>query len=67
MHLKSKRRSNHLSETYFQQGANAMLNSPKSFYLASYKVYQSIFEPLKLQPNETITLIPDGIFRLRFL
>ena len=48
-------------ETYFQQGANAMLNSPKSFYLASYKVYQSIFEPLKLQPNETITLIPDGI------
>ncbi len=47
--------------TYFQNGANAMLNNPKSFYASSHLVYQTIFAPLKIKPNEMLTIIPDGI------
>lgn len=48
-------------QTYFKNGANAMLNSPKSFYNASHSVYQLVFAPLRATSKGTITVIPDGI------
>jgi len=48
-------------QTYFQQGPTEMANAPQSFYTASNKIYQSILAPLSIKPQETITIIPDGI------
>lgn len=48
-------------QTYFHNGPNAMLNSPKAFFHNSYHIYQLILAPLNLQPNEKLTIIPDGI------
>lgn len=47
--------------TYFQQGPNAMINSPKAFHQASYQIYHTILEDIQLRKHETITIIPDGI------
>lgn len=46
---------------YFQQGPNAMLNAPKDFYLASYKIYQKLLTGITLAKNESLIIIPDGI------
>ncbi len=48
-------------QTYFQQGPTEMANAPQSFYKASNKIYQLIFAPLGVKPQETLTIIPDGI------
>jgi len=48
-------------ETYFQHGPTEMSNAPQSFYAASYQIYQLILAPLTIKPQETITIIPDGI------
>ncbi|MFN0257800.1 CHAT domain-containing protein [Pedobacter ureilyticus] len=48
-------------QTYFHNGANAMLNNPKAFFQASHRIYQLILEPIKLKPNEQLTIIPDGV------
>lgn len=48
-------------QTYFHNGANAMLNNPKAFFQASHRIYQLILEPIKLKSNEQLTIIPDGV------
>ena len=48
-------------QTYFHNGANAMLNNPKAFFQASHRVYQLILAPIKIKPNEQLTIIPDGV------
>lgn len=48
-------------QTYFHNGPNAMLNNPKAFFQASHHIYQLILAPIKLKPNEQLTVIPDGI------
>lgn len=48
-------------QTYFQHGPAEMSNAPQSFYASSNKVYQLILAPLSIKPQETITIIPDGI------
>ncbi len=47
--------------TYFQQGPSAMLNSPKAFYLASYQIYHTIMQNVRLGKGESLTIIPDGV------
>lgn len=46
---------------YFQHGPNAMLNSPRAFYLASYQLYKTILQGVHLNKGESLTIIPDGI------
>ncbi len=48
-------------QTYFQHGPAEMSNAPQSFYASSNKVYQLILAPLSVKPQETMTIIPDGI------
>jgi len=48
-------------QTYFQHGPAEMSNAPQSFYASSNQVYQLILAPLSVKPQETITIIPDGI------
>ncbi len=48
-------------KTYFHNGPNAMLNSPKAFFQASYQIYELILAPINVKPNEQLTIIPDGI------
>lgn len=48
-------------QTYFHNGANAMLNNPKAFFQASHHIYRLILAPVKLKPNEQLTIIPDGV------
>jgi len=47
--------------TYFQHGADAMINAPKSFYLASHQIYQTILRGIKLQKNESVIIVPDDV------
>lgn len=47
--------------TYFQQGPSAMLNSPKDFYSASYQIYHTVMQNIRLNKGEALTIIPDGI------
>jgi len=48
-------------KNYFHQGPSAMMNNPKDFFNASYRIYQLILAPLNLKGNEKITVIPDGV------
>ncbi len=48
-------------QNYYHNGANAMLNNPKAFFKASHDIYQFILAPIKLKPNEQLTIIPDGV------
>ena len=48
-------------QTYYQQGPNAMLNNPKAYFMASYRIYQLIMAPLKPNNHEKLTIIPDGM------
>ncbi|MDQ8005565.1 MAG: CHAT domain-containing protein [Pedobacter sp.] len=48
-------------KTYFHNGPNAMMNDPRGFFTSSNHIYQHILAPVKLNPNEKLTIIPDGI------
>jgi CHAT domain-containing protein len=48
-------------KTYFHQGPSAMMNNPQQFFNASFEIYKLILAPIKLKPNERITIIPDGV------
>lgn len=56
-----KRTIQNFVSTYFQQGPSAMLNSPKEFYLASYQIYHTIMQNVRLDKGESLTIIPDGV------
>lgn len=47
---------------FFYQGADAMMNTPKTFFAESYKIYQSIFGALDLSKYEQLLIIKDGIY-----
>ncbi|TCC92200.1 CHAT domain-containing protein [Pedobacter frigiditerrae] len=49
------------ANTYFQHGADAMINEPKAFYLASHQIYQTILRGIKLQKNESVIIVPDDV------
>ncbi|WP_316782969.1 CHAT domain-containing protein [Pedobacter frigiditerrae] len=49
------------ANTYFQHGADAMINDPKAFYLTSHQIYQTILRGIKLQKNESVIIIPDDV------
>lgn len=48
-------------QTYFHNGSTAMQNKPKAFFTASHHIYQSVLAPVKIKPNEKLTIIPDGV------
>jgi CHAT domain-containing protein len=47
--------------TYFQHGPNAMINAPKEFYLASNKIYQTIFQEITLPKDKSVIIVPDDV------
>ncbi|QIL38227.1 CHAT domain-containing protein [Pedobacter sp. HDW13] len=49
------------SDTYFQHGPSAMINTPKSFYLASNQIYQTILNGIKLAKNKAVIIVPDDV------
>ena len=46
--------------TYFEQGANAMINHPGDYYLQAYAIYRQLFGSHPLQPGKEYILLPDG-------
>lgn len=47
--------------TYFYNGPNAMINTPKQFFNASNKVYNTLLNGIKLAKNEPVIIIPDDV------
>jgi CHAT domain-containing protein/tetratricopeptide (TPR) repeat protein len=48
-------------QQYFEAGPQAMLNNPKAYYNAAYRLYTQIFARHPLQAGNTYVLMPDGI------
>ncbi|RZM22244.1 MAG: CHAT domain-containing protein, partial [Pedobacter sp.] len=46
---------------YYHNGPDAMLNSPKVFYSASYQIYQALLSELGIGNNEQVIIIPDEV------
>ncbi|WP_425430492.1 CHAT domain-containing protein [Chitinophaga niastensis] len=46
---------------YFEEGAQAMTNTPKAYYNAAYRLYMQIFATHPLRTNNTYILMPDGV------
>jgi CHAT domain-containing protein len=55
-----KRQITNYATTYFQNGPNAMLNAPKTFFFASNQLYKTILAGIKLSPHQRLIIIPDG-------
>jgi CHAT domain-containing protein len=49
------------ANTYFQHGADAMINKPKAFYLASNQIYKLILNGINLKKNESVVIVPDDV------
>jgi len=49
------------ADHYFQQGPNAMLNDPKTFYSASHQLYQQLLGQIKFGKGEKVVVIPDEV------
>ncbi|RYU90717.1 CHAT domain-containing protein [Mucilaginibacter terrigena] len=47
--------------TYYRNGPDAMLNSPKEFFLASNQIYTTLFKNTPLQANERLCVIADDV------
>jgi CHAT domain-containing protein/tetratricopeptide (TPR) repeat protein len=47
--------------TYYRNGPNAMLNSPKAFFMASNSIYNTLFKSTALQTNERLCIIADDV------
>ncbi len=50
-----------LVNTYFQNGPEAMINSPKTFYLLSNAIYTSLFGTSTFGKNEHLCIVPDDV------
>jgi tetratricopeptide (TPR) repeat protein len=50
--------------TYFEQGANAMINHPRDYYRDGYAIYKSLFSLHPLQQGTEYILLPDGVLSL---
>lgn len=46
--------------TYFEEGANPMINRPGDYYSQAYAIYRSLFGHHPLQPGKEYILLPDG-------
>ncbi|GGB12882.1 hypothetical protein GCM10011511_40660 [Puia dinghuensis] len=46
--------------TWFQQGANAMIDDPLRYYQEAYGIYRMLFGTHPLQPGQEYILFPDG-------
>ncbi|CAL1520467.1 CHAT domain-containing protein [Chitinophaga sp. MM2321] len=46
---------------YFENGAQAMINTPKAYYDAAYRIYAQLFRQQPLQTGNTYMLMPDGV------
>ena len=60
--LDSKKQDSILAfiHTYFEQGANAMINHPGDYYRQAYTIYRQLFGNHPLQPGKEYILLPDG-------
>lgn len=47
--------------TYHRNGPNAMLNSPKAFFMTSNNIYTILFKNTPLQANERLCIIADDV------
>jgi len=47
--------------TYYRSGPNAMLNSPKAFFMASNSLYTTLFKNALPQANERLCIIADDV------
>ena len=47
--------------TYYRNGPNAMLNSPKEFYTTSNNLYTTLFKGTSSQLNERLCIIADDV------
>jgi len=56
-----KRQVNKLVNTYYHNGPDAMLNSPKAFYLASNNLYNILFNQIALAKNERLCIVADDV------
>ncbi|HWK08099.1 MAG TPA: CHAT domain-containing tetratricopeptide repeat protein [Puia sp.] len=46
--------------TYFEEGANAMINRPGDYYRQAYTIYHQLFGLHPLLPGKEYILLPDG-------
>jgi len=46
---------------WFQQGPAKMTNSPAEYYKEAYRLYQSLFSGINIEPGKELNLVPDGI------
>lgn len=49
------------TQLYFTNGPGAMLNTPKSFYLASHQLYQKLLSQINFAKDEKVIIIPDEV------
>ncbi|MES1249520.1 MAG: CHAT domain-containing protein, partial [Chitinophaga rupis] len=50
--------------TYFEEGANAMINRPGAYYQQAYTIYRQLFGGHSLLPGKEYILLPDGPLNL---
>jgi tetratricopeptide (TPR) repeat protein len=49
-------------QRWFAGGPSAMMNEPRTFYAACYRIYQSVFKNRTWKKDLHYVLIPDGMF-----
>ena len=47
--------------TYYRQGPAAMMNEPKSFFMASNQIYKTLLGSFNFSKNEPLIIIPDEV------
>jgi len=47
--------------TYYRNGPDAMLNSPKAFFMTSNSIYNTLFKSTALRANERLCIIADDV------
>ena len=56
-----RKQVNQLINTYYRDGADAMLNAPKAFFLASNALYNNLFNQISLAKNERLCIVADDV------
>lgn len=51
----------HFKQHFFEDGPAAMINQPKAYYEAAYRLYAQLFKLHPLQPGYAYLLMPDGV------
>jgi hypothetical protein len=50
--------------TYFEKGANNMINAPGAYYRKAFAIYRQLFGGHPLQTGKEYILLPDGVLSL---